>query len=331
MRFSTYVEVPKSNLEISHETRVIMLGSCFAQNIGQKLMECKFLVDINPFGILYNPFSICEALDYICSDRLFDEACEEIFFHSDMWHSWLHHSDFSRSERAGVVDAVNSRLLVAKDAFASLDVLMLTFGTAYVYRRVSDGRVVGNCHKVPQKQFTRSLLTVDEIVGRMSSVIDKMLVLRPSMRILFTVSPIRHLRDGAHDNQISKATLLLAVDELCRKYPDAAIYFPSYEIVLDELRDYRFFAEDMVHPSAMAVEYLWERFAEAYFSAATKRLNDELKEIVRALAHRPFDATSQAHRAFLSKIMLKIEDIRKKYPYFDFGKEIAQCNTQLER
>ena len=331
MRFSTYVEVPKTTLDISHETRVMMLGSCFVQNIGQKLEECKFSVDINPFGILYNPFSICEALDYICTDRLFDEACEELFFHNEMWHSWLHHSDFSRRERAEVVEAVNSRLLAAKETFASLDVLMLTFGTAYVYRRVSDGRVVGNCHKMPQRNFTRSLLTVDEIVGHMSAVVDKMLSLRPSMKILFTVSPIRHLRDGAHDNQISKATLLLAVEELCRRYPDALCYFPSYEIVLDELRDYRFFAEDMVHPSLVAVEYLWERFAEAYFSPATMRLNDELKDITRALAHRPFDATSQAHRTFLSKIMLKIEDIRKKYPYFDFGKEIAQCNTQLER
>lgn len=331
MRFSTYVEVPKQTLDISHKTRVMMLGSCFAQNIGQKLEEYKFPVDINPFGILYNPFSICEALDYICSDKLFDKDSEEIFFHNEMWHSWLHHSDFSRKECAEVVVAVNNRLLAAKETFASLNVLMLTFGTAYVYRRVSDSRVVGNCHKVPQKEFVRSLLSVEEIVGRMSLVIDKILTRRPSLKILFTISPIRHLRDGAHDNQISKATLLLAAEELRRRYPDTVCYFPSYEIVLDELRDYRFFADDMVHPSSVAVEYLWERFAEAYFSPATMRLNEELKEIARALAHRPFDASSQAYRTFLSKIMLKIEDIRKKCPYFDFGKEIAQCNTQLER
>lgn len=331
MRFSTYVEIPENDLELSHETGIMMLGSCFAQNIGQRLVECKFRVDMNPFGVLYNPSSICEALDYICSDKFFCEESDEIFFYNEMWHSWLHHSDFSCRERSEVVEAINRRLSVAKDAFASLDVLMLTFGTAYVYRNVSDGRVVGNCHKVPQRNFTRSLLSVDEIVERVSRVMDRVLERRPSLKFLFTVSPIRHLRDGAHDNQISKATLLLAVEELRRRYPVATCYFPSYEIMLDELRDYRFFAEDMVHPSSVAVEYLWERFAEAYFSSATRQLNTELKNIARALAHRPFDASSQAHRDFLYKIMLKIEDIRKKYPYFDFGKEIAQCNTQLER
>lgn len=331
MRFSTYVEIPENNLILSHETGIMMLGSCFIQNIGQKLDECKFKADINPFGVLYNPSSICETLEYICSDGLFDEASEEIFFNNEMWHSWLHHGDFSRRERGELVTAVNERLTAARDALASLDVLVLTFGTAYVYRKASDGRVVCNCHKMPQSGFTRSLLTVDEIVSIVSSAMDKLLVRRPSLKILFTVSPIRHLRDGAHDNQISKATLLLAVEELRRRYPAATHYFPSYEIVLDELRDYRFFAEDMVHPSSVAVEYIWERFSETYFSPATKKLNQELKEIARALAHRPFDASSQAHRTFLSKIMLKIDDIRKKYPYFDFGKEIAQCNTQLER
>lgn len=331
MRFSTYVETPKDTFALSHKTGIMMLGSCFAQNIGQKMTECKFNIEINPFGTLYNPCSICEALEYICSDRLFDETSDELFFHNEMWHSWLHHGDFSRKERIEVVEAVNERLLSARVSMASMDVLMLTFGTAYVYRKTSDGRVVGNCHKMPQSGFVRSLLAVDEVVERVSGVIDALLSCRPTLKILFTVSPIRHLRDGAHDNQISKATLLLAIEKLRGIYPATVHYFPSYEIVLDELRDYRFFAEDMVHPSQVALEYLWERFADSYFSSETVTLNAELKDIARALAHRPFNASSQAHRTFLSKIMLKIEDIRKKYPYFDFEKEIAQCNTQLER
>ena len=324
MRLITDVKIPKSLFLITHETGMMMLGSCFAQNIGQKLQECKFKVNLNPFGILYNPLSVCEALEYIASDKLYDESSDEIFEYNGMWHSWLHHSNFSRRLKADAVDAVNDGIVAARKALASLDVLILTFGTAYVYRKVSDDRVVGNCHKAPQAQFSRSLLSVGEIVARCSSTMDTLLGHRPNLKVLFTVSPIRHLRDGAHDNQISKATLLLAIEQLRGMYPSNTLYFPSYEIVLDELRDYRFYAEDMVHPSSVAVDYIWERFSDTYFSEATQQLNVELKDIARALAHRPFDASSEAHRAFLSKIMLKIEDIKKKYPYFDFANEMKQ-------
>lgn len=331
MIFSTNVKIPKSEFQITHASGIMMLGSCFAQNIGHRLQECKFRVELNPFGILYNPLSICEALRYILAPSSFDSDDDTFFYHNEMWHSWLHHSDFSRRTKEGAIEAVSRRLTTAGEALASTDTLILTFGTAYVYRLATNGRIVGNCHKVPQSQFTRSLLSVNEIVSQMQATIEALLQQRPTLKILFTVSPIRHLRDGAHDNQVSKATLLLAIEELQRLYPHSTLYFPSYEIMLDELRDYRFYSEDMIHPSGVAVDYIWERFTETYFSKETQQLNNELCEIARALAHRPFDASSQAHLTFLSKIMLKIEAIQKKYPYFEFGKEITQCNTQLEK
>lgn len=331
MNFLTDVKIEKSNYQIAHTDGIMMLGSCFAQNMGLRLQECKFRVELNPFGILYNPLSICEALNYILKPEAFLSDEDIFFYHNELWHSIMHHGDFSRRSREEAVEATTSRLLTAAEALASTDTLILTLGTAYVYRRASDGRVVGNCHKLPQSHFTRSLASVEETVSQMSATIDALLQRRPTLKILLTVSPIRHLRDGAHDNQLSKATLLLAIEQLQRLYPRSTLYFPSYEIMLDELRDYRFYAEDMIHPSTVAADYIWERFGATYFSPATEKLNAEMREIARALDHRPIDASSQAHRTFLSKIMLKIEAIQKKYPYFDFEKEITQCNTQLEK
>ncbi|MBR5893576.1 MAG: GSCFA domain-containing protein [Bacteroidaceae bacterium] len=331
MRFTTRVQLPTDTIHITHSTQIMLLGSCFVQNIGERMQGCKLSVDVNPFGVLYNPFSIAAALRRIVSGEPYGSSSPEFFEYNGCWHSMMHHSAFSRGSREEAVEAANGRLLAAHRRFGELDVLMLTFGTAYVYRSAADGSVVGNCHKLPQKMFVRELLTVDAIVGEMSTVIGQMLAARPTLKILLTVSPIRHLRDGAHDNQISKATLLLAVEELRRRFPGNTFYFPSYEIVLDELRDYRFFADDMVHPSTVAVEYLWECFAECYFDTGTKRLNDAVDGIMRALAHRPADAASERHKAFLQKTVEKMVALKKENPVLDFEKEIQQCNILLEK
>ena len=331
MRFTTQVQLPKGSMHITHSTRIMLLGSCFVQNIGERMQGCKLNVDINPYGILYNPFSIAKALERIADGEPFSASSPELFEHNGWWHSIMHHSEFSRKTKEETVDAVNSRLMDAHRALPGLDVLMLTFGTAYVYRLADGGSVVGNCHKLPQKMFVRELLGVDAIVDGMSAIIEKMLVVRPSLELLFTVSPIRHLRDGAHDNQISKATLLLAIEELRRRFPQNACYFPSYEIVLDELRDYRFYADDMVHPSTMAVDYLWQCFSDCYFPDETKRVNAAVGDIMRALAHRPVDPSSPQHKAFLQKTVEKMEQLKKDNPHIDFNKEIQQCNILLER
>lgn len=330
MRFTTEVSLPVREITISHETEILLLGSCFAQNMGQRLATYKFRVDVNPFGILYNPLSISKALRYILSGKPFDETSPELFNYNGMWHSYMHHGDFSRQKKSDAVDAINLRITKANAAIRQLNVLMITFGTAYVYRRTEDDMVVGNCHKLPGTNFNRSLLTVNEIVEDMSGVIEQLTTASESLKILFTVSPIRHLRDGAHGNQISKATLLLAIEELCRLFPKNTVYFPSYEIMLDELRDYRFYSDDMTHPSSVAQEYLWECFSKSYFTPATIQLNEEISAIVRGLEHRPFDVASQGYKDFLSKILLKIASIQKKYPYFDFENEISKCNILLK-
>lgn len=326
MNFTTEVGLPSKVLDINHTTGMMLMGSCFAQNIGERLLRCKFRVDVNPFGILYNPLSVSAALERILDGAPFCESSPLLVQNEGLWHSLLHHGCFSSTDKNALLTAVNGRLSAAHDNVASLDVLVLTLGTAYVYRLADEGVVVGNCHKLPASMFRRSLLCVDEVCDSLGSVLARLFAIRPSCKVLFTVSPIRHLRDGAHDNQVSKATLLLAVEELRRRFPDNTAYFPAYEIMLDELRDYRFYADDMVHPSTLAVEYLWGRFSECFFSPSTREACKEVEDVARALAHRPVNPGSDAHRNFLSKILLKIEAVQRKHPYFDFENEKQQCN-----
>ncbi len=327
MRLTIPVELPKKELEISYATKQMIMGSCFAENIGKRLVACKFPVLLNPFGILYNPLSIAAAVRCIAGGELFTEQSHELVFHGERWHSMLHHGDFSRGDKADVVSAVNGSICQARSFLSGLDLLTLTLGTAYVYRRKSDNMVVGNCHKIPGSEFTRSLLKVDEVVSAIAQAFEDVRRHSPEVKLLLTVSPIRHIRDGAHGNQVSKAVLLLAVEELKRCFPGKVFYFPAYEIVLDELRDYRFYAEDMIHPSDVAAGYVWDCFRASYFDAAADRLATQVEEITRALSHRPFDPCSQAYKDFKSKLLLKIEEMIKKYPFFDFSNEIEQCRT----
>lgn len=330
-RFRTTIDLPKRELRISHQSRLLLAGSCFAGNIGTMLAERKFNIDINPFGVLYNPLSISTMLTRVINGELFTEHSPELFEHNGKWHSILHHSDFSRNTKEELLDVINSNILKSHQKAIGCDTVIITFGTAYTYTLNSDNIIAGNCHKLPAKNFTRRLLDIEEIVTTTSEVIELFRKTNPDIKFIFTVSPIRHLRDGAHDNQKSKATLLLAIDKINALFPNNTFYFPAYEIVLDELRDYRFYADDMVHPSPMAVEYIWECFGECYFDEATQKLNEEIEAIIRASKHRPFDAESEGHKSFLRNLLKKIEDIEQKYSYLDFENEKTQCNTLLNR
>lgn len=331
MLFTTQVELPQGTLDISHRSRLMLIGSCFADNIGTLLLDNKFNVDVNPFGVQYNPLSIATVLSRICDGTPFNEGSPELFEYNGKWHSIQHHSNFSRDSKEQLIDAVNSRLKEAHKRIEACDIVIITLGTAYAYTRNSDNSVVGNCHKLPGNCFTRRLLGVDEIADAMTGVMQRIIEANPKTRFLFTVSPIRHLRDGAHDNQKSKATLLLAIDRLTDIFPDNCCYFPSYEIMMDELRDYRYYADDMLHPSAKAVEYIWECFGKCYFSKETEVLNSKAGEIARGLAHRPFDSDSDAYRLFIARLLQKIDNIQSEHPYIDFENERRQCNTLLNR
>ena len=310
---------------------MLLAGSCFAGNIGTRLAERKFNIGINPFGVLYNPLSIATMLMRIADGNMFSPQSPELFEHNGKWHSILHHGDFSRNTQEELLNAINSSMEKSHQRAKECDTVIITFGTAYAYTRNSDNIVAGNCHKLPASTFTRRLLDIEEIVNATSTVIERFKEISPDIRFIFTVSPIRHMRDGAHDNQKSKATLLLAIDRIISLYPGNATYFPAYEIVLDELRDYRFYADDMVHPSPVAVEYIWECFGNCYFDDGTKKLNEEIEAVVRAIAHRPFDASSDGYKNFLCNLLKKIEGIEEKYSYLNFDNEKTQCNTLLNK
>lgn len=331
MNFTTPVELPKKELGITHRDSIMLAGSCFASNIGSRLQERKFNIEVNPFGVLYNPLSIAAMLKRVAAGEPFSEASAEIFEHNGLWHSILHHGDFSRENKGDLLECINARVDKANVIAKECDAVFVTFGTAYAYILNSSGTVAGNCHKLPGGMFTRRLLGIREIVSAMSEVIEIYRNLNKNVRFIFTVSPIRHLRDGAHDNQKSKSTLLLAIDEIMQLYPENTHYFPAYEIVLDELRDYRYYADDMVHPSNTAIEYIWECFAKCYFNEETIAVCNDMEEIVRALNHRPFDAASDGYRRFVENLQHKIESIAAKYPYLDLKNEIMQCNTLLKK
>lgn len=327
MNLNTPVEIPSGFIPIHHAQRLLIMGSCFAENIGTLLAENKFQVDINPFGILYNPLSISMALREIIRKRLYEES--DLFSYREYWHSPMHHGSFSAATPEEVVRNIRVRLEQAHKEVKQLDWLMLTFGTAYVYEQKKTGKVVANCHKLPEKDFVRRRLETDEITEDYIQLLDELISLNPKIKILFTVSPIRHVRDGMHANQLSKSVLLLAIDRLMQRYPQATFYFPSYEIILDELRDYRFYADDMVHPSSLAVNYLWERFSETFFCPETQALIKECATIRKAIAHKPFHPESEEYKRFLGQIVLKIERLNEKYPYLDLEKETNMCRLAL--
>ncbi|MBS5639585.1 MAG: GSCFA domain-containing protein, partial [Bacteroides sp.] len=299
MNFQTSVELPAGMPSVSHADHILLMGSCFAENIGRQLMDAGFQLDLNPFGILYNPLSVSSALREIIRNKEYNK--QDLFAYKDLWHSPMHHGSFSAFTPEETLHAINSRLHHAYKKLPELNWL--------------------NCHQLPESHFLRYRLSVEEIVEDYTALITEMSALNPELKWLFTVSPIRHIRDGMHANQLSKSTLLLAIDRLQQLFPERVFYFPSYEIILDELRDYRFYADDMLHPSPLAIRYLWERFSETFFSSETKQVIVAVQDIRRDLAHKPFHPESEAYQRFLGQIVLKIERLIGKYPYLDFQKE----------
>lgn len=263
MKLQTTVDIKPSKWQIGYEDKIFLLGSCFSDEIGAQMKQRHLSVTCNPFGTLYNPLSIAQAMQM--------KELPELVQHEGLWHSMAHHGSFSRADRNEAETAIRQSIETMQQAIQEATVFIITFGTAWVYEMKDEGfpvtgcGVVGNCHKLPESCFTRRRLTVEEIVAAWQPVIAQY----PDKHWLFTVSPIRHIKDGLHENQLSKATLLLAIEEL-KTHQSSISYFPSYEILLDELRDYRFYADDLVHPSGMAVNYIWERFVATFCSTQTQ-------------------------------------------------------------
>lgn len=324
MNFRTSISIrrPSAQAGISYRDAVMLLGSCFAEHIGKRLTDGKFHVEVNPFGILYNPASTAEAVRRLLQPEAWCE--KDLFFHEGLFHSWAHHSRFSAVSSAESLRKINERLCAAAEHLRQTDWLLVTFGTAYVYRLKETGQVVANCHKLPDKLFVRERLSVSQIAETWEEVLASLWRLRPAMKVLFSVSPIRHRKDGAHENQLSKSVLLLAIEQLQARYPQQVLYFPAYELMMDELRDYRFYAEDMIHPSETAVQYIWERFAETWLDAAARDTLEQVTEIQRALNHRPLNPQSESYKQFLSQTLLNVERLCAKNPYLCLENEVRQ-------
>ena len=299
MKLHTSVEITPSARKIGYGDKILLLGSCFADNIGAKLNEHYFQATINPLGTLYNPASIALAL----TDTCFPITDSQIIYHNGLWHSMLHHGSFSSVDKVEMMARCQQSRAELQQALHEATTVIVTFGTAWVYEM--DGKVVANCHKLPANCFTRRCLTVNEIVDIWKPIVQN----TSEKHWIFTVSPIRHIKDGLHANQISKAILLQAVERLGHSY------FPSYEIMLDELRDYRFYAEDMVHPSSVAVEYIWQRFVETYMTIDTQKEMRMLNQLWRDRQHRFLHPESPEAKAFQDQLNQRINLLQSSYPW----------------
>lgn len=318
--FRTPVNISPSPFAIDHQQAVLLTGSCFTAHIGAYLHRYKFRHLTNPFGIIYNPVSLAKSItakpDFQPSD---------FFENEGRWRHWDLHSELAHPDLATAVQKANNAAANTADFLKTADILVFTLGTASVFNLTSTGQTVANCHKMPAKMFQRERLTVEQTVQVLSEAITSARAVQPALKVILTVSPVRHLRDGAIENQRSKAVLVLACEALTRAYENV-YYFPSYELLLDDLRDYRFYGADMIHPSEMAVEYIWEQFAQTFFSLETRALNGRIEKITAAAQHRPFNAQSAQHQEFVKKQLAAIGAITAEFPGLDFSTEIAQLN-----
>ena len=309
--FRTIVAPAKAIDAIDVGVGMLFMGSCFATNIGRHVENARLPVLINPFGTLYNPLSILLTLENIIENRQADEST--LVYQNGLWHSFEHHGSLSHPDVMQVLTLINHATSSARAFLMKAGFLMVTFGTAFVYENRETGKVVANCHKFPESRFNRYMLNVDEIVGAWKELIIKLRILNPYLRVIFSVSPVRYWRDGAHGNQLSKATLLLAVDRLTSLF-DKSWYFPAHEIVLDELRDYRFFDADMLQPNQQAIDYIWHRFIESQFTPAARQYCGEVEKIVRAREHRPSGYDHAGRKAFLRQMIEYTEALATRYP-----------------
>jgi hypothetical protein len=324
MQFFTHIEIKPLAEQIDYTSHILSLGSCFADNVARKLSEAKFRVVASPVGILFNPHSIASTLRRLATDSQVRE--EELAYDGERWFNYAFHSAFADPDKQQAIDKMQQATDTGAEALRSADTVIVTFGTAWVYRLLESGEVVANCHKQPHKLFSRELLSVAEIVKCWNEILDSAL---KGKRVIFTVSPIRHLGDGLEQNSLSKATLRVAIAELVERHPEQVCYFPSFEIMNDELRDYRFYDNDMLHPSAIAIDYIWQRFTEAAISKEAQEVMQQITRISQAASHRPFNPQAEAHKEFCRKQLLAIEHITRLYPTLDFHKERAHFEAHL--
>lgn len=312
MNFRTPITIPKNNHPIDYYSKVVTMGSCFSENISAKFEQYKFQHYNNPFGILFQPDAIENILMRAIEMRLFTEA--DLFFDNELWHCFEVHSELNNPDKYDMLINLNGILTFLNGQLQMCTHLIITSGSAWTYRFSNTQKRVANCHKIPQSNFTKELLTVEEITTSLNNILTKLTEFNPEIKFIFTVSPVRHLKDGFVENQLSKSHLFAALHSSISQFPSSS-YFPSYEIMMDDLRDYRFYAEDMLHPNPIAIDYIWKHFVESHISYHAYPIMTEIESIQKGLLHRPFNPNTLQHKLFVKKLHERIEQLHERYPF----------------
>lgn len=326
MQFRTEVKIQKAPFSIQHHHKVLSIGSCFAEEIGQQLHQAKFTVETNPFGNLFHPYAIENAVGRVHSRIHY--IANEIFEYNHLFFSWDHHSSFSNPSKVDCLTHINQTIDKFNVFARNADFFIITLATSWVYKIKSNGLIVANCHKFPQREFQKLILTTQEIYESLLRTVKLILDIAPNAKIIFTVSPVRHIKDGIVENNVSKSRLINAVYQLVLQYNELH-YFPSYEIMMDDLRDYRFYKEDMIHPNQLAVDYIWQKFQETWMDEKTIQLNQQIHKVNLAMNHRPFNPNTLQHQSFLYNTCKEMKRLNSLLKSNNFDNEIEILEQKI--
>ena len=316
MKLQTQLSLEKqSHNQIDYNSKLLLLGSCFSENIGDKFEYYKFQSSVNPFGILFHPLAIEHLITRAINKDHYSE--DELVFHNEQWSCLDAHSRLNSSSKEGLLINLNNALDQTHQQIKESTHITITLGTSWVYRQVASDKIVANCHKLPQKQFLKELRSVEQITESLEAIISLVRSINPKVNFIFTVSPVRHIKDGFVENTRSKSHLISAIHNVIEPRHQL-YYFPSYEIMMDELRDYRFYNEDMIHPNNVAINYIWEKFKQVWITESTADIMQEVNTIQKGLKHKPFNTKSEAHQLFVTKLQSRIKDLCETYPHFSF-------------
>ncbi len=324
MNLIANIDIKPLPVPITHQQSILLMGSCFTEHIGNSLNDLKFNVLQNPNGILFESISVCRNLVSYIKDKHYNS--DELFYYNELWQSWNHHSQFSNPDKEKALEQINLSQHRAHHFLEKADWLIITLGSSFAYKLTEKGQFVANCHKAPGQWFDKQLITINEQVAELDNTIHQLFHFNPGLKIIFTISPVRHLRDGVVENNRSKARLLETVHHLVNKF-DRLFYFPAYELVIDVLRDYRFYDIDLAHPNYAATQFVMEKFSDYAFTEQTKQLNKEIKQLVTARNHKAFHPASQQHMQFLHKHYEQTLRLQEQYPYLNLAAEIKQFKS----
>lgn len=315
MKLQTQLPLEIQSPLIDYSSKLVLLGSCFAENMAEKFSYYKFQNEVNPLGVLFHPIAILDLLTRAHENNPYSE--KDIFFSNGCWQSFQSHSRLNSISQTEILDHLNKALKSTQDQLKNASHVILTFGTAWVYEHIQSKTIVANCHKKPQREFDKSILSVDALQDTFNSIISILKSFNPKVTVVFSISPVRHIKDGFVENNLSKAHLMTALHSVINTNENTC-YFPSYELLMDELRDYRFYKQDMVHPNHIAINYIWEKFQSIWIHPETISIMQEVNQLQKGFAHKPFNPLAEEHAIFLSTLAKKAEALESRFPFMKF-------------